>query len=377
MTRRERLMASIRGETVDRPPVSFYEINGHDEDPDDTDPFNIYSHPSWHPLIDLAREKTDRILMRGVAFKAITPDALKGLTQDESHLENGSRITTRTISFEGHTLTSRTRRDPDLNTVWTTEHLLKNVEDLHTFLSLPSLDPNETIDTSGFLKAESALGDTGIVMIDTPDPLCLAAGLFDMADYTVIASTERQLFHQLLDYFAQTLLPRTEMAARALPGRLWRIYGPEYASPPYLPPELFREYVGAYVTPMIQIIQHYGGYARLHCHGNIREILPEIVAMGADGLDPIEPPPQGNVQLHEVRSGYGADMTLFGNLEASDIENLSTDAFEKKVQTALEEGTAGDGRGFVLMPSACPYGRVLGDQALRNYEKMVELVDAF
>ena len=28
MTRRERLMATLRGETVDRPPVSFYEING-------------------------------------------------------------------------------------------------------------------------------------------------------------------------------------------------------------------------------------------------------------------------------------------------------------------------------------------------------------
>lgn len=39
MTRQERLMATLRGDPVDRPPVSFYELNGLDENPDDPDPF--------------------------------------------------------------------------------------------------------------------------------------------------------------------------------------------------------------------------------------------------------------------------------------------------------------------------------------------------
>jgi len=39
-------MATLRGGQVDRPPVSFYELNGLDENPGDNDPFNIYSHPS-------------------------------------------------------------------------------------------------------------------------------------------------------------------------------------------------------------------------------------------------------------------------------------------------------------------------------------------
>ncbi len=45
--------------------------------------------------------------------------------------------------------------------------------------------------------------------------------------------------------------------------------------------------------------------------------------------------------------------------------------------TALREGTAGEGRGFVLMPSACPYGRVLPERALVNYRLMVEMTEAF
>jgi len=376
MTRRERLMATLRGDPVDRPAVSFYEINGLTEKPDAPDPFNIYTHPSWRPLIDLARDHTDRIVMRGVAFDSISPNPLAGLTREQTTIAGESRITVCTIAAGNRTLTTRTRRDRDVNTIWTVEHLLKDADDLRAFLTLPAPAADGCVNPSGVLAAEAALEDSGIVMIDTPDPLCLAAALFDMGEYTVIAMSEPDLFRQLLKRFAATLLPKTEAVAKALPGRLWRICGPEYASPPYLPPALFREYVCTYVTPMVRSIQRYGGYARIHSHGNLRAILDDIVAMGADGLDPIEPPPQGDVELDYVRWKYGRNLVLFGNLEASDIENLPTPQFAEKIRRALDEGTSGTGRGFVLMPSACPYGRVLSSLAMRNYEKMVELAEA-
>ena len=69
MNRRERLMATLAGQVVDRPAVCFYEINGLDEPGDFNDPFNIYTHPSWDPLIELAREKSDRIVMRSIPFQ--------------------------------------------------------------------------------------------------------------------------------------------------------------------------------------------------------------------------------------------------------------------------------------------------------------------
>lgn len=106
-----------------------------------------------------------------------------------------------------------------------------------------------------------------------------------------------------------------------------------------------------------------------------REKTDHIVATGCMGLDPVEPPPQGDVSLAYVRGRYGQQFVLFGNLEASDVENLPVREFEKKVATALEEGTAGTGRGFVLMPSACPYGREITPLALANYEKMIEMIE--
>jgi uroporphyrinogen-III decarboxylase len=155
------------------------------------------------------------------------------------------------------------------------------------------------------------------------------------------------------------------------------VVGPEYASPPYLPPRLFAEYVTRYDTPMVEAIQSRGGFARVHSHGRLRDVLDHIAATGCTGLDPVEPPHQGDVSLAYVREKYGEQMVLWGNIEASDLENLPAEKFRVKVETALREGTAGEGRGFVLMPSACPYGRELGDRALRNYELMLELTESF
>ena len=378
MTRRERLMATLRGEPVDRPAVSFYEINGLDQDPDDLDPFSIYSHPSWRALIELARDRTDRIVMRGVSVSTPGPDPVREATRRETVERDGSRYTVERVLAGDRMLTRRTRRDRDIDTVWTEEHLLKDADDLRAYLSLlAEADPAAAtaVDTAPVHAAEEAIGESGIVMVDTADPLCLAASLFSMEEYTVIALTERRLFHELLERLAVPLLEKTRAVSAALPGRLWRIYGPEYASPPYLPPFLFREYVCRYVEPMVRAIQHHGGYARVHSHGNLRDILDDIAAMGVDGLDPIEPPSQGDVELREVRERHGRQMVLFGNIEASDLETLPTSKFADKVERALAQGTAGTGRGFVLMPSSCPYGRELSLLAVRNYETMVDLVE--
>lgn len=374
MKRRERLMATLRGEAVDRPPVSFYELNGLDENPADPDPFNIYSDPSWAPLLALTREHTDRIVMRRGRFRDAPPDPLAPLTETETTLREHSRYTHTRLRAGSRVLTSRTRRDAEVNTVWTEEPLLKDEEDLKAYLELPMPEFGGWVDPSNVRETEEALGDTGIVMVNSADPLCMAASLFDMADYTVLAMTEPDLFHRLLERFFAILLPRVEAIAQALPGRLWRIYGPEYASEPYLPPSLFREYVCRYDRPLLDAIRKQDGFARIHSHGRLRGILDDIAAMGADGLDPVEPPPQGDMSLAEVAERHGEQMVLFGNLEVRDIETMPTPQFRKQVVRALEESAGENRRGFVLMPSACPYGRKISPLTRRNYETIIEVL---
>lgn len=376
MTRRRRLMATLRGEPVDRPAVSFYEIGGWRADPADPDPFNVFNAPSWAPLLRLAEERTDIMRMAGPALRPRHPALHAELISTRTWTEGGTRHTLRAVRAPGgRVLTSRSRRDAPVNTVWTVEHLLKDAGDLHAFLALPPELWECEVDIAGLERAEEEVGERGIVMVDTGDPLCAAAELFSLADYTVLALTEPRLFHRLLEKVAPPIHARTEEVARRFPGRLWRICGPEYATEPYLPPWLFAEYVVRHTGPMVAIIRRHGGFARIHCHGRLRAVLPMIAAMGADGLDPVEPPPQGDVTLRDVRREHGGQMVLFGNIEASAIETLAPPAFEALARQALAEGTAGPGRGFVLMPSACPCGREISPRVLANYATMARLAE--
>jgi hypothetical protein len=370
-------MATLRGEAVDRPAVSFYEIGGWTPDPDDPDPFNIYNAPDWRPLLELAEAETDLIRLCSPRRVPAADNGRDEFFHRETYLDNGSRFTRTTLTVAGRTLTALTRRDPDVATTWTVEHLLKDVDDARAYLQLPDAVFRYDCDVAPLIVRERDLGDAGIVMVETEDPICAVASLFSMGDYTVMAMTEGGLFHQLLEKHARSIHARCEQVARDFPGHLWRIVGSEYASEPYLPPRLYEEYVVRYTAPMVAAIQKHGGFARIHSHGRLKNILPHIAAMGVDGLDPVEPPPQGDVELIDVRREYGRDMVLFGNIEAADLENLPHAAFEKKVERALREGTAGEGRGFVLMPSACPYGRTISPDTMANYETMVRLAKAF
>ena len=370
-------MATLRGEPVDRPAVNFYEIGGFGINPADPDPFNIYNDPSWRPLLALAEEQTDLIRMRGPAMRPADKKAHDRFFRSETYTADGSMFFRTTVAVAGRTLASLARRDPEVSTVWTIEHLLKDADDLKAYLQLPAEVFEYECDVSNLPAAEEEVGDRGIVMVDTGDPICSAASLFSLADYTVTALTEQMLFHRLLEKLARGIHTRTEQVAREFPGRLWRICGPEYATEPYLPPRLFDEYVVRYTQPMVESIHRYGGFARIHCHGRIRNVLPLIMKMRPAAIDPIEPPPQGDVLLADVRRQYGRQLVLFGNIEAAHIENMPPRQFEKVVAKSLRDGTAGAGRGFVLTPSASPYGRTITPTTMANYETMVRLATSF
>jgi len=385
MNRRERLMATLCGKPVDRPAVNFYEIGGFKVDPEDPDEFNIYNDPSWRPLLELAEEQTDLIRMRSpvkARSHEVTSEKSLGNSRDEffktsEYMEQGCLFTFTTLKTGGREMRSLTRRSPEVDTVWTVEHLLKGPEDLKAYLELPDEVFTEDIDVSRLIEEDEKLGESGIIMVDTEDPICAAASLFSMEDFTVVAMTEQKLFHRMLEKLSRYIQARTETVAREFPGRLWRIYGPEYATEPYLPPGLFREYVVRYTGPMVEAIQNHGGFARIHCHGRIRAILDYIVGMGATAIDPVEPPPQGDVELEYVRREYGKELVLFGNIEIADIESREPEDFEKIVEKALIDGTSGEGKGFVLMPTSAPYGRNITSRVMKNYETMVRLATRF
>jgi uroporphyrinogen-III decarboxylase len=365
MTRRERLLAVLQGRPTDRVPV----LSGH---------FNEWvddwkaREPSYHRLVAFCQEHCDGILSWR---PKPTNETAPGTSSDRAQTtvtvqrnDDGGEETTVVYHTPAGPLTRRTRRMPEAATVWTVEHACKGPEDAETFLSLPR-EPVD-FDGSSFAEAEARIGGAGLVLGETADPLCLAGDLFDSSTYCIVAATEPELFTRLLDYFHAGIMEHLD--AMLSSGRVpWvRIYGPEYAVPPFLPPRLFDRYVVPYVTEMIERIHAAGAFARIHSHGCVREALPKFVAMGADATDPVEPPPDGDVTLAEAKRITDGRLTIFGNLELKHLETMSRQEVVDLTRRTLAEGMPG-GR-FALQPTAEPITVPLNPKLEENWMAYIE-----
>ena len=139
-------------------------------------------------MIELTRERTDRIVMRSVPFRAAS-DPVAELTQTETWFENGSRYERRTLRCGRRTLTADTRRDPDVNTVWQIEHLLKDVGRPAGLPRAPAAEQHGEADCAACSRPSGA-GRLGHRDDRHARPVVPGRRLFDMATYTVIAATE-------------------------------------------------------------------------------------------------------------------------------------------------------------------------------------------
>jgi hypothetical protein len=151
---------------------------------------------------------------------------------------------------------------------------------------------------------------------------------------------------------------------------MFRICGPEYATPPYLPKALFSRFVTGYVREMVAKIHEYGAIARVHSHGKVGTVLDEFLSTGMDGIDPLEPRPDGDIDMAEVVEQIGDKACLFGNIELKLLEHGSAEEVREFTKGILEAGKKG--RGFVIMPTAAPINDPVSQQTVDNYRVFID-----
>jgi hypothetical protein len=319
--------------------------------------------PAYQNLMELIRDKTDCLYMTG--FPATNRAAKKSITE----WDEGNRHVVRTVlQTPRGDLTATEYREPGINTTWRTERWLKSDEDVARYLSLPQdwAQP----DVSHFAALLYRLGDRGIPLVDVADPICIVAELFEFGEFMTRAITQPEQIIALLDHVAPAVYSHLDYILDHGAGPLFRVIGAEYVTPPYLPPALFKRFVVDYTAPMIQRIHAHGAYARLHCHGRLRQVLPMIIEMGVDALDPVEGPPSGDITLGAVKRLHGDSLILFGNLQLRDLETLPAEEMRQVVRQTIEAGKPGGG--FVIMPTAAPINADLSPITERNYRIFIE-----
>ena len=113
-----------------------------------------------------------------------------------------------------------------------------------------------------------------------------------------------------------------------------------------------------------------GVIPRIHSHGNIRGLLDEFVRSGTECIDPIEPPPDGNITLAEVKKGWGDKLVLMGNIELRDLETSDPEHIRQLVKQAMDD--AKEGGGFILYPCSVPLDAELKPKTEENIIAMLD-----
>ena len=360
MTSRERLLAVLRGQIPDRVPVSAYELNAHNKE-------HFENHePSYGRLMAAIAQMGDEMLMTGTGGLPNKAQQIETQTWTDAA---GSRFTRQVWHTPKGDLTRLLRDDPNVHTTWQIEHWCKTSDDLERVLSVPF--EAEAVDRSFLLRQQNDLGEKGVLLISIVDPLCPAAELFSMADYTVFAFSEPEKFQYLLDVlFERIQIELRQTLATGIRDCVFRVVGAEYAAPPYMPPALFAKYVVPYDTYMNRAIRESGNYPRMHCHGKIARILDLIAATEPSALDPCEPPNQGDIELDEIKRRIGDRICLMGNVELRDLEGGTPEQVRRIVERCMEQAKPG-GR-YVLMPTAAPINVPLAAKTETNYLAYLE-----
>jgi uroporphyrinogen-III decarboxylase len=368
MTSRERLQRALLREPTDRVPVSTYELVG----------FNSKAfenrEPSYRRLMDAVRAKSDCVAMvEPSSNETFLCSAHPVEMEVEERTEDRRRIVRRTLHTPLGELTSTVETIKGVVTSWTTEHWCKTPEDVDRALSVPYVPLR--YDFSEVRRVRAEVGERGIVMTSLADGLLLAAELMEFGDFTVWATTEPEHFERTLRILHERNLENVRRMLQDEVVDLYRICGPEYATPPYLPPSRFRELVTRPDSELVDAIHAAGSKARLHCHGRIGRVLEAIADTGADALDPCEPPPDGDVALEEVKRRVGHRMCLFGNLELRILEMSEPAEVRAAVRRCMEQAKAG--YGYVLMPTAAPIGIPLPRRTEENYLAFLDAAEEY
>jgi uroporphyrinogen-III decarboxylase len=370
-TSRRRLLAALAGSVPDRVPINTYELAGRNS----LDWYN--QQPSYRGLMDYIRARTDCITNwnpRAATDRYTCEERF--LCSDypveiESRTETAGQFqrTTRICHTPGGDLRSVSQTAVDVYTTWQVEHWCKSTADVDKALSVP-YEPAR-YDASDLPRVQAELGEQGLVMASVGDPAYLAAELMSFQEYMMWAFEETDHFARTVAVIAGRVMENLRRQLDCCVLDLYRIVGPEYFTPPYLPPAMFRRFVVPHVTEMTRIIHARGGKVRLHCHGKMAQVLDMILETGCDGIDPCEPPPDGDIELDEVKRRCQArGVSVWGNIELKLLEQAAPGQVRAEVHKITDQAKAGGG--FVLMPTAAPISLELSPRTEANYKALID-----
>lgn len=360
MNSRERLSRLFAGKEIDRVPVwllfPYHRIGCY---------VDVYEQPSYQDIVEVKENYTDIFDRRGFPIGFCLNSSLKIKYDVIEEKQDGKIIRKTTVSYEDTVLTGVVV-DSGEGGASRIEYMVKDIEDLEKILEMPYQAPRP--DLTQFFKEKEELGDRGLMMASTGDPLGILYSLCKIEDFAIWTLTEKDRLLHFLDVMYERYLDFYEYLLENGVGPVYFIVGSEFAGPPVVSPTNFNDLSTRYVKGIVDKIRSYGMYSIVHYHGFLKDILQGMKEINPDALHTIEAPPVGNCTISEAREVLG-DMILIGNIQYDELRSKTPEEMEEMVKEVLEEGKSGR---FILSPTAGPYEKELSPRMQENYLKFMK-----
>jgi len=362
MNPRERLLAALRGQPVDRVPLVLEGFH-----------FAFRRQIEQHPdpgRREIARRAHDALVYY-VDFPSHVNRYLVTPTQciRTVRQEQGSGIvrTTSQLSTPLGPLTAIVEENAYSDTTWTVRYPVETRRDIEAIRSVAWELPKD-LAAPDLTALPLDWQERAILQTKVSSPFVCVAGMMPYQMFLQLCATDLPLIEELTAQCTDRILDVLDHLFAA-PGieYLW-MGGCEWLTPPMASPRLYETLVQPYEERIIAKAHQHGAICHIHCHGRVRSTIGLVLARGGDFFEPMEPPPDGDLTMAEGKSLAKGEVTLGGNVEARILVRADADAVEAATRLAFEGGK----ERMVLQTTAGPL-QAMTPRMIQNYHRMLDV----
>jgi uroporphyrinogen decarboxylase len=318
-----------------------------------TKTIDVYNHFGFDIIHRNCTPGYDDINLNGDNWKVSREMAKNGLDQ----------VTCTTIDTPGgklneiHKLSYITKYDAEASAV---EYFIKSAADFGLFRKYQP--PVGLIDMSTTKRAIAAVAETGVVAPWVQGAFNFVAfSYMRVDDLMLLAMTEPQVYHELMQYFLErNMRIITQFIDAGVPVLS---YAGNIASGKMVGKDFFRKFVFPYEKELIDFIQGKGVFVLYHNCGYATNLMPIYNDLGIRAYESLIPPPFGDTILEKAFEIFKPEIVLCGNIDQIEfLKTASPAQVRQRVKQVLE--TAKKRGNFILNTTdyfgeATPYENIL------------------
>ncbi|UCD50772.1 MAG: hypothetical protein JSW27_25020 [Phycisphaerales bacterium] len=179
-----------------------------------------------------------------------------------------------------------------------------------------------------------------------------------------------QTCHSVLSEVTKHVLAQVRLYSARRPDAI--LVSSAFAGAGFISRAMYREFVMPYEDEVFRAVRQAGARSYVHTCGAIGDRLDLMAETSVDGIDTLDPPPLGTVDLAQAKARYGRRFFFKGNLDAvNDMLGADDAAFEAAVKNRIAIGKPGSG---YILSSACSVAPHVKPDRLK---RLVELAEEF